>query len=473
MQTASPNPASTTASRPALAALAFAMLLASLGISIATVALPTLARAFDAPMPHVQWVALAYLLAVTAAVVVAGRLGDLLGMRPVFLAGIGLFAAGSALSAAAPTLAALVAARAVQGLGGAVLMALPVALAGRVSGGRTGAAMGLLGTMSAIGTALGPSLGGLVIAAWDWRAAFLLLALMALACLAFAARSLPAEAIARPKGRACLDLPGAAVLAAALVCFSLAATGGREGFAPLHAALLAAAAIGAAVFVRIERRSPSPLVRLAVLRDRPVAAALAMNLAVASVMMSTLIVGPFFLAFALGLGEAQTGLVMAVGPAVAALSGVPAGFLVDRFGAGRVMLLGLGQMTAGLVALALLPHLAGVAGYVAALVLLTPAFQMFLAANNAAVMTGAGEGQRGMISGLLGLTRNLGLMTGASVAGAIFALAAGTRDIAAAEPGAVGTAFSTVFLLAAGLTAASLAAALLLRTGSQPEPQAR
>ncbi len=166
------------AQKRGLAVLAMAMLVGSLGVSVATIALPALARDFSVPVAHLQWVVLAYLLSVTVTIVAGGRLGDLVGNRPVVLVGLGVFSLASAVCALAPTPGTLIAARAVQGIGGAILMALPISIIrDTVPKERTGAAMGLMGTMSAIGTALGPSLGGLIIAWSGWRAAFLLLAL--------------------------------------------------------------------------------------------------------------------------------------------------------------------------------------------------------------------------------------------------------------------------------------------------------
>jgi MFS family permease len=148
---------------PRLAALSLAMLLPSLGTSIANVALPTLAMSFDATMAEVQWVVISYLLAVTSLIVGVGRLGDIIGRSRLLLMGIGLFAAASLACAVAPSLWVLISARAVQGLGAAVMMALTIAMVGDlVPRDQTGSAMGLLGTVSAVGTALGPSLGGVL-----------------------------------------------------------------------------------------------------------------------------------------------------------------------------------------------------------------------------------------------------------------------------------------------------------------------
>jgi MFS family permease len=447
--------------------LALSVLVSSLGISIATIALPALAREFSAPISAVQWVILAYLLAVTVAIVTAGRLGDMFGHRRVLLVGLLIFAWASLLCGLAPTLAVLIGARAVQGVSAAMLMALPMAIAREtIPPGRIGSAMGLLGTMSAIGTALGPSLGGPLIGVLGWRAAFVALALLGLLTFAVARRYLPAAPGQRAPGRGRFDVLGTLVLALTLAAYAIAMTAGKQGFGGSNAALLAAAAIGAGLFVRVEAQAVSPLVPLAVFRDGSFMAALVMNVLVSTVMMATLIVGPFFLSFGLGLGEAMVGLVMAVGPCAAALAGVPAGRITDRFGAATSLVAGLAQMALGLVLLAALPVTFGIAGYALALIVLTPGFQLFLAANNAAVMLAAREDQRGMVSGLLGLSRNIGFVSGASVMGAVFSAAAGTRDIAKAAPETIASAFSATFLIAAGVIALAILVAMAGRVSN-------
>jgi MFS family permease len=447
--------------------LALSMLVSSLGISIATIALPALAREFSAPISAVQWVILAYLLAVTVAIVTAGRLGDILGHRRLLLIGYLIFASASLLCGLAPTLIVLIGARAVQGVSAAVLMALPMAIAREtIPPERIGSAMGLLGTMSAIGTALGPSLGGPLIGVLGWRAAFVALALLGLLAFAVARRYLPDPPGQRAPARGRFDVLGTLVLAPTLAAYAIAMTAGKQGFGGGNAALLAAAAIGAGLFVRVEAQAVSPLVPLAVFRDGSFTAALLMNVLVSTVMMATLIVGPFFLSFGLGLGEAMAGLVMAVGPCAAALAGVPAGRITDRFGAATSLVAGLAQMALGLVLLAALPVTFGIAGYALALIVLTPGFQLFLAANNAAVMLAAREDQRGMVSGLLGLSRNIGFVSGASVMGAVFSAAAGTREIAKAVPETIASAFTATFLIAAGVIALAILVALASRVSN-------
>src|SRR6266481_9072298 len=131
--------------RWALASLSLSMLLSSLGTTIANVGLPTLAQAFSASFQAVQWIVLPYLLAITTLIVSVGRLGDIIGRRRLLLGGISLFTAASLLCGVAPTLWLLITARAAQGLGAAIMMALTMAVIGEtVPKAKTGSAMGLL-----------------------------------------------------------------------------------------------------------------------------------------------------------------------------------------------------------------------------------------------------------------------------------------------------------------------------------------
>ncbi|MEO7494476.1 MAG: MFS transporter [Massilia sp.] len=406
-----------------LAALSLSMLLSALGTSSANVALPTLAHAFGAPFQQVQWVVLAYLLAITSLVVSAGRLGDLMGRRRLLVAGIASFAGASLLCGLAPTLWLLIGARALQGVGAAVMMALTMAFVGAaVPKEKTGGAMGLLGAMSAVGTALGPSLGGLLIAGFGWRSIFLLNLPLGIVAFALAYRCLPADAPRPASARPGFDHRGTLLLALALAAFTMAMTIGRGKFGVLNGALLLTAGAAGALFVMVEKTSASPLIRLEMFRERRLSAAFVMSALVTTVVMATLVVGPFYLSGALALSTAGVGMVMSAGPVVAALTGVPASQVVDRFGAHRITLAGLTAMGTGCATMAMAPLRFGVAGYAIPLVMLTAGYALFQAANNTAVMTTVQTDQRGVVSGLLNLSRNLGLIVGASMMGSIFAM---------------------------------------------------
>lgn len=406
-----------TPAHTALPGLALCVLLSSFGASSANVALPALQRAFGADFAAVQWIVLAYLLAATAASVGAGRLGDMVGRRRVLSGGIALFAVASSLCALAPTLPLLVAGRALQGLGAAVMLALGMALAaGGLAQGRTGRAMGLLGSMSAVGTALGPALGGLLLEGAGWRAVFAAMLPASLVALVLV-RRVPDDAPAATPGQP-FDGAGLLLLVATLLAFALAATGAgasRRGW------LLGLAALGCLLFVRRQARSAFPLVPLALLREPVAASGFAMSALAMALMMTTMLVGPFYLGRALGLAPGAVGLALAAGPLVAALAGVPAGRLVDRHGAHAAAAAGLVVMALGAGLLALMPVRAGVAGWMAPLAMLTAGYALFQAANNTAVMDCAGAARRGVAAGLLNLARHLGLIAGSALLGAVFA----------------------------------------------------
>lgn len=364
---------STPPTRAALASLALATLLPSLGSSIANIALPTLAASFDTTFDAVQWVVLAYLGAMTPALLFAGRLGDRFGRRRLLLAGLFVFTTASLLGSVAPSLGLVVAVRAAQGLGAASLIVTSMAFVGDVVPGRsTGRAMGLLGSMSALGTALGPSLGGALIEAFGWRSLFVVNVPLGVIAVALARRHLPYV----PPG------------------------------------------------VRVERTALEHLgALLGPFLERRLRASLIANLMVSVVLMATLVVGPFHLSRAFALDAAAVGAVMSIGPIAAALLGVPAGRIVDRFGARRSTLFGLAGIAGGAALLALLPETLGVPGYVAPIVAITASYALFQAANNTAIMRDVGADRRGLVSGALTLSRNLGLIGGTSIMGAVFGAA--------------------------------------------------
>jgi MFS family permease len=246
---------------------------------------------------------------------------------------------------------------------------------------------------------------------------------------------------------------------------------GRGSFGLLNMALLSAAVLGAGLFVLAESKVTSPLIRLAMFRDRVLRASLAMSALVSTVMMATLVIGPFYLARALGLEAVLVGLVLSAGPLAAALAGVPAGRMADRFGAQRMTLVGLVGMVAGTGALAMLPATLGIPGYIAPIIVITVGYALFQTANNTAVMTGVSPDQRGVISGMLNLSRNLGLITGASVMGTVFATGAASANLLTAPPEALVSGMRLTFAVATGLLLLALAIALTGKALSNRTPK--
>ena len=281
----------------------------------------------------------------TSLVVSLGRLGDLLGRRRLKLAGIVCFIAASAACAAAPSLAWLAVARAAQGLGAAAMMAFVAGLRGRTGGrDRAGRVMGMLGAMSAAGTALGPSLGGLLLEAYGWRALFLALLPPGALALGLAWRYLPAGGA--PANRPRFDGPhGPAGGDLAGLC-----AGDDAGARPcrLVQSGVAVPGRGGRVAISLDRgargRAADPAGAAARIR---VAAGLRGQCAGVHGDDGDAGGRPVLSGRRAGPDAGGTGLAMSAGPVAAALAGMPAGRLADRHGAGRMALLGLAAMAAG------------------------------------------------------------------------------------------------------------------------------
>ena len=222
--------------------------------------------------------------------------------------------------------------------------------------------------------------------------------------------------------------------------------------------------ISLGLFLVVELNATSPLIKMSALGNWEMSSSLLMNVVVATVMMTTLVVGPFYLSRALSLSPALVGLTMSVGPFISILSGFPSGRAVDRVGPHFILMVGLSLMVIGLLLMSAVSHIYGVTGYIFAISFLTPGYQLFQAANNTAVMMNVPADQRGAISGMLTLSRNMGLISGASLMGAVFASASGSVDIATGRPSEIAIGMHWTFLTAACLIAVALAMSIFRRT---------
>ena len=236
--------------------------------TVVNVALPAIQRDLDTDLAGLQWVVTGYLLTLGALLLLGGALGDLRGRRRVFLAGLGIFTVSSILCAAAPTLAVLIAARVLQGVGGAMLV--PQSLAIVTAAFRhedRGAAIGAWSGLSGLSTAIGPFVGGSLVDAFSWRWAFLLNVPLA-AVTWVLARSVPEtrDADAAPR----LDVPGALTVTLGLAGLVYALIEGPErGFGSLPVTIAGVAGVTLlAAFVEIERRAAAPMVPLTLFRSK-------------------------------------------------------------------------------------------------------------------------------------------------------------------------------------------------------------
>ncbi|HRH46252.1 MAG TPA: MFS transporter, partial [Pyrinomonadaceae bacterium] len=342
-----------------------------------------------------------------------------------------------------------VAARALQGLGAAAMMTLSVAFIGEtVSKDKTGSSMGLLGTMSAIGTALGPSLGGVLIGAIGWQSIFLLNVPLGILTFILTFYFLPSDQQKEKNKEIVIDKLGTSLLFLTLASYSLALTIGRGTFGFLNLALLLTAVFGFCFFILAQIKTAAPLIKLNLFREPQFSFGFALSILVAMVLMTTLVVGPFYLSITLGLNSVTVGMIMSIGPLAVVLTGIPIGHLVDKLGEKRLTILGLINILVGSFLLAIIPASLGIIGYVVPIIVITVGYAIFQTANNTFVMKDVQPDQRGVISGLLNLSRNLGLITGTTLMGAVFAFTVGTNELSKAQTEAVARGMQISFALA-------------------------
>ena len=424
--------------------------------SIVTLALPSIGRDFDASVGAVEWVALAYLLVLAATVATVGRIADAVGRKLLYVYGFGALTAGSALCSLAPTLPVLIAARVLQAIGAAMLQANSVALiAEAMPSSVLGRGIGVQGGAQALGLAVGPAVGGLLLAIGGWRLIFLVNLPAGAIGLALGWFLLPRSRSRRELGTA--DRLGAPLLAFAatgpLVHLSLA---GRAGYADgLLLACLGAGVLGALAFIRRQRRVATPLIDLSILRRPALAAGLSSGLVSYLALFGILFVVPYYLSAAY-VGDTLIGLQLAVLPVAIGLTAPFAGRLIERVGDRTLTAGGLLLAAAGMLEIAAL-H--GPPGLLVGLALTGVGLCAFTPANNAAVMSASPPGHAGVVGGMLNMTRGLGTALGVALTGALLTAVAAATGATASRAGAAAAGH--------GLTAAfGVLGLLALATGS-------
>lgn len=420
------------------ALVATGVFMATLDGSIVNVSLHAIAQHFGVVVgPLVSWVVLAYLVVVTSLLLTVGRLADLFGHRLIWTLGLLVFTAGSALCGWAPSLAMLIGARAIQGVGGALLMAIgPALLLSAFPPTQRGRAIGLHAVVVSVGVSSGPVLGGLVTERLGFRAIFYLNLPIGLVGALLTWLWLPHTA---PKA-ARFDIFGALLLAIAFGALTSGLSlGGELGFgAPVAVALLVCAGLSFMLLLRHEARHAHPIVDLSLFRDRVFAAAtvsLVLSF-LASYALSFLL--PLFLQQLRGLSLEQTGWFLTPLPLTIAVLSPLSGALSDRMGTRFLAAVGMLLLSVGLALLTLIGPETGLSLVVFALVLAGLGQAIFRAPNNSALMGAAPAHRQGVASGLLATARVVGQSLSVAVASAIFGLSGSAeagRRLALGAPG--------------------------------------
>jgi EmrB/QacA subfamily drug resistance transporter len=449
----------------AVTAVCIGAFMGQLDASIVTLALPALERSFHSSLAAVSWVGLSYLLVLVATVAAVGRLADMVGRKLLYIYGFVIFIGSSALCAAAPSLIALDCFRALQAVGAAMLQANSVAIiALAVPRQRLGRSLGVQGAAQALGLALGPSVGGLLLAAGGWRLLFLVNVPIGLVGMAAALLFIPRSE--HLQNRARFDWLGFALFFPAVVALVFAISQGHhQGWtSPLMVMVVAVAAVLGAGFVLWERRCQSPMVDVSLFHRVRFTAGVSSSVLAFMVLFGVLVVVPFYLERASGYGAVRTGIELMVMPVALGLVAPFAGRMADQFGVRLPAAAGMATAAAGLGALGWLRP--PTAGFLGLLVMVGAGLGLFMAPNNAGIMAAVPSEQSGLASGLLNMSRGVGTALGLAVTTAVFSSLGGDGGV----PPVVRTAFSTAVLV---LAVAAVLAAVTSAVGSSAQPLGR
>ncbi|MEU1749212.1 MFS transporter [Micromonospora arida] len=450
---------------PALLVLCAGSLMIILDGTVVAVALPAIQRDLGFSAAGLAWVVNAYLVAFGGLLLLAGRLGDLLGRRRVFLAGVALFTLASLACAVATGPALLVGARFGQGVGGALAMAVSLGMIVRLypEAAERARAIAVFSFTGAAGASVGTVAGGVLTQAAGWRTIFLVNVPIGAAILIAAVRRLPAE---RGIGlRAGLDLPGALLATAGLMATVLGIVGtGEHGWtSPRTLGAMALAALLLTGFALRQRVAAAPLVPPRVLRVPGLVAANAVQFLMVCAYFGFQFLLAVELQLVLGLDAAATGWAFLPTPVVIAVVSLGlAGRLIARFGARMVLLVGLGLATVGFLLLARLPaDGAYVVDVLPAMLIFGVAGGLTLPAVTTLAMAGATDTDAGLASGLANTTQQVGGAVGLAALATLAATRSdGLRAAGWAETAALAGGYRTAFAVAAGLVAAAWLVAL-------------
>ncbi|WP_229467460.1 MFS transporter [Massilia sp. Mn16-1_5] len=428
----------TAARRWASFAILLGTFVGNIGVSIANVALPNIAQDLHAQAAQAIWVVNAYQLAMVVAVLPLAALGEKFGYKRVFMAGLVVFTLASLLCALAPNLETLVAARVLQGLGGACVSTIVPALLRAVFPPRlVGAGIGYLALTVAVSAAIGPSIAAGILSAGSWRWLFGLNLPLALLAIALAARILPRSS---PIGRS-FDLGGTVLNAVTLTLFVIGASelgdADKRGTAAL---LLVLGCVSAVLLVRHQRDRAAPLLPLDLLRMPVLRLSTGTSIASYTAQTVALLALPFLLIAELKRSASATGLLMTPWPLVIVVVAPLSGKLADRFDSERIGAAGLALFTLGLTTLALLPAAPSDVDIVWRVTLCGIGFGLFQTPNNRLLLTSAPPERSGAAGGLMTMARMVGMTGGAALATVMLDLhgtrGAGTAlDIAAGVAG--------------------------------------
>ncbi|AIP64501.1 MFS transporter [Burkholderia thailandensis] len=405
----------------AIVCVALGITLAVLDGAIANVALPTIARDLRASDAASIWIVNAYQLAVTISLLPLASLGDRIGYRRVYIAGLALFTAASLGCALSSTLPALATLRVIQGFGAAGIMSVNTALVRMIyPSSQLGRGVAINAMVVALSSAVGPTIASAVLAVAPWPWLFAINVPIGVAAVYGSLRALPVN----PGRDAPYDFVSAMMNACVFGLLIVSVDGLGHGEDRVNVALTALAAVVIGYFfVRRQLTQPAPLLPVDLLRIPIFALSISTSVASFTSQMLAFVALPFWLQNTLGFSQVQTGLYMTPWPLVIVVAAPLAGVLSDRYSAGALGGVGLALFASGLLALATIGAHPTPVDIVWRMALCGAGFGLFQSPNNRAILSAAPRERAGGASGMLGTARLTGQTFGAALVALIFGVA--------------------------------------------------
>jgi EmrB/QacA subfamily drug resistance transporter len=409
-----------------MAIVAIGVFMATLDSSIVNISLPTIAHDFGVPLSGaIEWVIIAYLVATVAVLLTAGRLADMVGRKAVWSVGLIVFTVGSALCGAAQSLVFLIAMRAFQGIGGALLMAVsPAMLTNAFPPNERGRALGLNAVIVALGISVGPTLGGIITAYFTWRWIFYVNVPIGIIGL-IATFHFLTEPLHRNPGR--FDPLGASLLALGLASLTAALSFGQElGWASwLILTALIVGPISLALLPFVESRVPNPIIVWSLLKNRVFSLSLVSLVLNFLALFGVSFMLPFYLEQLRHFPTEVAGLLLTPLPLTIAVLSPFAGRLSDRIGSRWLAPAGMAIVSLGLILLSTLNQNSSMVDIIWRLIVLGGGQAVFQSPNNSTLLGSAPPELQGSASGFLATGRTFGQSLSVALAGVVFAATGG------------------------------------------------
>ena len=401
---------------PILLIVVMSTFMATLDSSIVNVALPQMARALDVDTAQIQLVVTSYLIVIVGIILIFGKLGDMLGKTGIFTFGIAMFTLGSLLCGIGSSFPVLIGARIIQAVGAAATMANNQGIITQVfPATERGKALGLTGTSVALGSLVGPGLGGIIVGAASWEYIFLINVPVGVVVLFFAIKLLPRS---NKKVTDRLDILGAALFMFSIVpLFVALGQVPSLGFTnPLILSAFVVSVLSFIAFIVVEQKRENPLISLSIFKNKLFSLSIFCAFITFVGLFCNSIIQPFYLQDVMNYAPEQAGLIMMIFPLVLSVLAPVSGHVSDKIGSELLTFIGLLLISLGLFLMSTLTEQSSLMTMVIFIVILSAGMGLFQSPNNSLIMSTVGRHQLGIAGSINALVRNMGMVCGIALA---------------------------------------------------------